>query len=197
VQQVVIVWGTRPEAIKLGPVAFELRRLGVEPTLVCTGQHSDLLNGTPAESDLKDSYSLGIRSEGDVKSWLNQAILRISNALPAQNAIVVVQGDTMICLVGAPEIARESGFGDDAPPGVPELWHDSRKIDLQIARNVGARASGYTDCRPDAPRAPIGPETDRETRPAERPVRSTAWVRQDDRSVTQVAGRSERFWGAF
>jgi UDP-N-acetylglucosamine 2-epimerase (non-hydrolysing) len=53
------------------------------------------LNGTPAESDLKDSYSLGIRSEGDVKSWLNQAILRISNALPAQNAIVVVQGDTM------------------------------------------------------------------------------------------------------
>jgi UDP-N-acetylglucosamine 2-epimerase (non-hydrolysing) len=53
------------------------------------------LNGTPAESDLKDSYSLGIRSDGNVKGWIDDALLLISNALPAENAIVVVQGDTM------------------------------------------------------------------------------------------------------
>lgn len=94
-KDVVLVYGTRPEALKLGPVAFELRELGIEPKIVATGQHSDLLRGTPAETDLKDSYSLGIRSDGDVKGWVDEAILRIASALPSQNAIVVVQGDTM------------------------------------------------------------------------------------------------------
>ena len=47
--------GTRPEAIKLAPVAHALAKRGIGPRLVLTGQHRDLepadfgLGGFPAE----------------------------------------------------------------------------------------------------------------------------------------------------
>lgn len=100
-QRVVLVFGTRPEAIKLGPVAHELRGLGLEPEIICSGQHSTLLSGTPAETDLKDAYSLGMRSDGDVEGWVMDAVVRLSDRLPGYNAIVVVQGDTMSAYAAA------------------------------------------------------------------------------------------------
>lgn len=100
-KSVVLVFGTRPEAIKLGPVAAELRGLGVSPDILCTGQHSTLLYGTPAESDLKDAYSLGMRSDGDVEGWIDDAVVRLADRLPGKDAIVVVQGDTMSAYAGA------------------------------------------------------------------------------------------------
>ncbi|KKL17351.1 hypothetical protein LCGC14_2486390, partial [marine sediment metagenome] len=51
--KVLFIYGTRPEAIKIAPVVDELRTLLVEPKLVCTGQHTSLLEGTPAETVLK------------------------------------------------------------------------------------------------------------------------------------------------
>lgn len=99
--RIVLVVGTRPECIKVGPIAHELRQLGIEPEIIATGQHSTLLAGTPAESDLKDAYSLGMRSDGDVEGWVMDAITRISDRLPGRDAIVVVQGDTMSAYAAA------------------------------------------------------------------------------------------------
>ena len=59
-----LVIGTRPEAIKLAPVAHALRDRGLPPTLVLTGQHSSL---DPAEFGLEHypAVRLGCAGEED------------------------------------------------------------------------------------------------------------------------------------
>lgn len=98
--RVCVVYGTRPEAIKLGPVVSELRSLGVDPLVLCTGQHTTLLHGTPAESDLAESRSLNLPSAGDVPTWIHAAVPAISDAI-GECGVVVVQGDTMSAYAGA------------------------------------------------------------------------------------------------
>ena len=98
-----LVYGTRPEAIKLGPVAAELRNLRTPFGVLCTGQHTSLLAGTPAETDLYDSASLGLASDGNVLKWLGKAELAIRQFLERKADLdtVVVQGDTMSALAAA------------------------------------------------------------------------------------------------
>jgi UDP-N-acetylglucosamine 2-epimerase (non-hydrolysing) len=103
-----LIFGTRPEAIKLAPVANALRgRLPLE--VICTGQHTDLLSGTPEFRNYNYHY-LKLPSNGDVSSWLQRAQPKIRSALLEANArVVVVQGDTMSALAGA-RAARELGL---------------------------------------------------------------------------------------
>lgn len=91
---IVLVFGTRPEAIKLGPVAAELRALGAAHRIICTGQHDSLLRGTPAEGDLSDCHALGLKGDGNPLRWASYAVAPIAKAL-AGSKLVVVQGDTM------------------------------------------------------------------------------------------------------
>jgi UDP-N-acetylglucosamine 2-epimerase (non-hydrolysing) len=97
-----VVFGTRPEACKLGPIAAELRVLHVPFRIICTGQHTDLLEGSPAESDLRDNISLGLASINNPVKWLRTAVPRLEGALDILEAsLVVVQGDTASALAGA------------------------------------------------------------------------------------------------
>jgi len=99
---IAVVWGTRPEAIKLGCVVAELRAANVPLTLLCTGQHTDLLRGGPAETDLLGSKSLGLKSSGDVMRWTRIAERQLRFTLSELSPeLVVVQGDTMSAVAGA------------------------------------------------------------------------------------------------
>lgn len=139
--KLVFVYGTRPEAIKLGPVVRELgdSRLAI----IATGQHESLLRGTPAESDLKDSISLCLPSNGDVSVWVSAAVPILVKRLEAMLPIkaVVVQGDTMSAYAGTlagsqlriPVVHIEAGLrsGD-----LEEPWPEER-----IRRAISLRAS--------------------------------------------------------
>ena len=136
--RVVFVFGTRPEAIKISAVVEELRTLFVEPRLICTGQHTSLLEGTPAETVLKDSRSLGMPSEGSVFGWVHHAteVLRGEHLTPGDH--VVVQGDTMSTFAGAAAAAGgcvlhhiEAGVRSHASEPWPE--EDIRKAISQMA----------------------------------------------------------------
>src|SRR5881296_2410215 len=96
-----VIFGTRPEAIKLGPIVAELRASGVSVSVLLTGQHRELLAGTPAESDLADAESLGLASDGRVLAWLRSAQRALLPRLAEAPSVVVVQGDTMSALAGA------------------------------------------------------------------------------------------------
>ncbi len=99
---ILVVYGTRPEAIKLGPVVAELRALGADVRVLCTGQHTNLLAGSPAETDLADGISLGMPSHGNVLGWLARGHARIRDTILAiLPKVVVVQGDTMSAHAGA------------------------------------------------------------------------------------------------
>lgn len=96
-----IVYGTRPEAVKLGPVVAELRLRGISPLIVSTGQHGSLLSGTPADSDLSDAIHLAMPSDGTVWKWVWQATKRLMAEYRARGVTkVVIQGDTMSALAG-------------------------------------------------------------------------------------------------
>lgn len=106
---IVLVYGTRPEAIKLGPIAAALHANHTPHAILCTNQHTSLLAGTPAETDLADSLSLELPTTGDVVEWPAVAQARIEDALCTvvsttgiiPRPLVVVQGDTMSAVTGA------------------------------------------------------------------------------------------------
>ena len=101
---ITVVYGTRPEAIKLGPVVQELRRRAVEPTILATGQHTTLLQGTPAETVLLPRVSLGLASDNDPLRYAAVAELALW-ALWAEVEhrpdLVMVVGDTASAYAGA------------------------------------------------------------------------------------------------
>lgn len=101
--------GTRPEAIKIGPVLRALSACGVSSALVCTGQHRDLdLVGAgvrqPAAARLPfdprglDADAMCDRIQALARDWLDRTRPRM----------VIVQGDTNSAL-GAARAA--SGLG--------------------------------------------------------------------------------------
>jgi UDP-N-acetylglucosamine 2-epimerase (non-hydrolysing) len=101
--KIAVVYGTRPEAIKLAPVVEELRRRNVEPTIISTGQHTSLLRGTPAESTMAPHVNLNLPSDNDPTMYAE----RCRGALRAhwrefeKPDLVFVQGDTASAYAGA------------------------------------------------------------------------------------------------
>ena len=136
------IFGTRPEAIKIAPVIAELREREIWPQLVCTGQHTDLLKGTPVDTDLAHAISLEIASDGNVTRYVNRAKGAIKRFLMKDMpSMVVVQGDTMSALAGAQaaesldiEIAHiEAGVRSHAQEPWPEE-HTRVNIDMIASR---------------------------------------------------------------
>lgn len=107
---IVVCFGTRPEAIKLGPVVHHLRELDAEFTIVCSNQHTDLLRGTPAGNDLWPAHSLGLKSSGNVLKWVERAVGPFKKSFRETGAtLVCVQGDTMTALAAA-RAAHQAGL---------------------------------------------------------------------------------------
>ena len=91
--------GTRPEAIKMAPVARALAAQGVRPTLILTGQH-DL---DPADFEL-GSYParlLNCRGTEDPHAHVKGVTESVLASLLERPDMIVVQGDTSSALGGA------------------------------------------------------------------------------------------------
>lgn len=103
-KRIVLIVGTRPEAIKLAPVYQELARDGaLEPILISSGQHREMLAQALAVFGLKPDIDLAIMQPGQVLSALTaRAITSISEVLrTTKPAAVLLQGDTTTVLAGA------------------------------------------------------------------------------------------------
>jgi UDP-N-acetylglucosamine 2-epimerase (non-hydrolysing) len=95
--RVLVVVGTRPEAIKLAPVVEALRRQGrLEPVLVATSQHADLLAQALAPFGLEPEVDLRVMTSNQTPTGVAAAVLqRLEPVLAAvRPAWTVVQGDT-------------------------------------------------------------------------------------------------------
>lgn len=102
---VLILLGTRPEAIKLAPVARALRKRGepVKVRLVSTGQHDDLLDGALASLDLVVDLDLGImKPDQDLYDVGIACLEELRKVFRAEKPdMVVVEGDTATVFFGA------------------------------------------------------------------------------------------------
>ena len=103
-KRVMLIFGTRPEAIKMFPLIKELKtRPGIE-TLVCvSGQHRQMLDQVLQHFEVTPDYDLSIMKEGQTLFDITTNILeRIRSVLvKAQPDIVLVHGDTSTTFVTA------------------------------------------------------------------------------------------------
>ena len=107
--RIAFVVGTRPEAIKLSPVAHALAALGEPPHLFVTGQHPGLELG---DHRLAEFSKTPLDCAGQPDPMLHAELVRahLRRLLPlAPPDLLLVQGDTSSALGGA-LAAREAGI---------------------------------------------------------------------------------------
>ncbi|MDB4377124.1 UDP-N-acetylglucosamine 2-epimerase (non-hydrolyzing) [Akkermansiaceae bacterium] len=103
-RRIAIVVGTRPEVIKMAPVVFALRESKtLEPVLLSTGQHREMLDQALAAFDLTPDFDLGLMQPGQTLPGLtSRAIDAVTKFIKEQQPdAILVQGDTSTVLAGA------------------------------------------------------------------------------------------------
>lgn len=102
--KILVVIGTRPEAIKMAPVIQELRSKKLNEVLVCsTGQHKEMLSQALRDFDLNVDVSLEVMSGNQSLASLTSVLFDKLNNLFCNEApdYVLVQGDTTTAMVAA------------------------------------------------------------------------------------------------
>lgn len=103
-RRVAIIYGTRPEAIKVAPVAVALRQQGRNPLIITTGQHTNLLDGIDTSLGLTPDINLDIYKPGaGLDHILASALTGIGDILDSHPDVgaILVHGDTTTTLAGA------------------------------------------------------------------------------------------------
>lgn len=103
-KKVMLVFGTRPEAIKMCPLVNELKKRENIKTLVCvTGQHREMLDQVLEVFDVKPDYDLSIMKDKQTLFDITTSILgKIKSVLEEENPdVVLVHGDTSTTFVTA------------------------------------------------------------------------------------------------
>ena len=96
-KKIMLVFGTRPEAIKMCPLVLELKtRKSIIPIVCVTGQHRQMLEQVLNTFNISPDYDLSIMSDGQTLFDITTNILnKIKNVLETVNPdIVLVHGDT-------------------------------------------------------------------------------------------------------
>ena len=99
-----LVFGTRPEAIKMCPLVNELKKYDDLQTVVCvTGQHREMLDQVLEVFNVKPDYDLSIMKEKQTLFDVTTNILnKIKNILEeVKPDVVLVHGDTSTTFVTA------------------------------------------------------------------------------------------------
>lgn len=100
-RNILIVFGTRPEAIKMGPLCLALKQAeGVEVTVCVSGQHRDMLDSALRLFDLVPDYDLDVMTPGqDLYDVTSRILIGMRDVLEVvQPDLVLVHGDTTTAL---------------------------------------------------------------------------------------------------
>lgn len=141
-KQVMVIYGTRPEAVKMAPLIKALEASDVlEPVVVSTGQHKEMLDQVNNWFGITPDLDLKVFKDGQS---LTELASRILDGLPKvfrdrKPDVVVVQGDTTTVAIAAlacfynqiPVVHLEAGLrsGDIHSPFPEEA---NRKIAGQV-----------------------------------------------------------------
>ena len=103
-KKVMLVFGTRPEAIKMCPLVNELKtRKNIETVVCVTGQHRQMLDQVLDAFGVIPDYDLSIMKQGQTLFDITAGILnRIKEVLEdVKPDVVLVHGDTSTTFVTA------------------------------------------------------------------------------------------------
>jgi UDP-N-acetylglucosamine 2-epimerase (non-hydrolysing) len=103
-RSIMLLFGTRPEIVKLAPVVHGLEQHGRCTTLnVCSSQHVDLARRFARQLGVRVDFDLAVATSGQTPTDVLARVVSRLDALLAQCSpdLVVVQGDTTTALAGA------------------------------------------------------------------------------------------------
>jgi len=104
-KKVIMIFGTRPEAIKLCPIILELRKFPkIFNVIVCvTGQHKEMLEQVLRTFNITPEYDLKLMKKNQSLFKLtSSSLIKIGEVLEKENPnIVLVQGDTTTTFTAA------------------------------------------------------------------------------------------------
>ena len=102
--KVMVVFGTRPEAIKMCPLVLELqKREGIKCVVCLTGQHREMLRQVMDVFCIKEDYNLDIMKERQSLSLITVSVLDGFDEILRKEMpdIVLVHGDTTTSFAAA------------------------------------------------------------------------------------------------
>ncbi|HEX3101190.1 MAG TPA: UDP-N-acetylglucosamine 2-epimerase, partial [Pyrinomonadaceae bacterium] len=101
--KVLVLFGTRPEAIKLAPVIHELKRKNFETIVVSSSQHKQLLQPFLETLAIETNYDLEVmRNNQSPTDVCSRVMAKLDKILAkVKPDLILVQGDTTTTLAGA------------------------------------------------------------------------------------------------
>ena len=102
--KVLVVFGTRPEAIKMCPLVIELKKKSEIECIIClTGQHREMLKQVMDAFGLHEDYNLNIMRENQTLTKITTDILEGMEPIFLQERpeLVLVHGDTTTSFAAA------------------------------------------------------------------------------------------------
>ncbi len=102
--RLLVLLGTRPEAIKMAPVILELKKYShLQVEVVSTGQHSEMLQPILNFFDIKPDVDLHLMRPGQsLVEITTQVMLGLNKHFPEDNVSgILVQGDTASCMAAS------------------------------------------------------------------------------------------------
>ena len=103
-KKIMVIFGTRPEAIKVAPVIKELeKRKELEPIVCVTAQHRQMLDQVLETFDIKPDFDLNIMKQGQTLTDITTRVLKgieevLINTKPD---MILVHGDTTTTFAAA------------------------------------------------------------------------------------------------
>ena len=112
--KVALIFGTRPEAIKMAPIYHELKNNKIEVKVILTGQHKEMLYQVLDLFKIEPDYDLKIMKQGQELSELTSRLIeKLDKIIKIEKFdYILVQGDTTSAFTGA-----LAGFYNKIPVG--------------------------------------------------------------------------------
>ncbi|MBQ8403024.1 MAG: UDP-N-acetylglucosamine 2-epimerase (non-hydrolyzing) [Clostridia bacterium] len=103
-KNILLVFGTRPEAVKMCPLALELKkRPSFCVRVLATGQHREMLSSVTEFFGVVPDYNLGVMAQGQTLYDITEKILRGTREVLEKERfdLVLVHGDTTTAFAAA------------------------------------------------------------------------------------------------
>jgi UDP-N-acetylglucosamine 2-epimerase (non-hydrolysing) len=134
--KILVLFGTRPEAIKLAPVIYELKKRAFRVVAVSSSQHKDLLQPFLEMLDIGIDYNLQVMTANQTLNQIcSRVMAKLDRILNVERPdLILVQGDTTTTLAGA-----LAGFNRQIPVGHVEAGLRSGNLNSPFPEEMNRR----------------------------------------------------------
>lgn len=139
-KKIMFVFGTRPEAIKMAPLVKAMEKAeNLEPLVVVTAQHREMLDQVLALFDVTPSYDLNLMKQNQTLMDITVGVLRGIERIVIKEKpdLVLVHGDTTTTFAGA-----LASFYQQVPVGHVEAGLRSGNMYSPFPEEVNRKLTG-------------------------------------------------------